>query len=254
MVVHMTNASEKKKFYMPNGMELEKEEFIKSYNDSYYLDNDRLVPGVSQNSRIVENEIDMLLKNGIKNEIDVIHILAWKIGKVKHNEIEKQKSYVYASDWIDAEKYQMKLYGKPLYVKDFVKYIVSNISDLEKQVKENPQDVLNKLKEKSPQGIGTVYLITVLYFISRGTLPIYDRFAMMAVDAIFDGKQPGEYVQYRELPYKNDKNFFQVIDYYKKTYISKIEKIFGDKYKNSRDIDRALWVYGHLFSGSKGQC
>ena len=34
-------------------------------------------------------------------------------------------------------------------------------------------------------------------------------------------------------------------------YIGLIEEIFGiKKYSENRDIDRALWVYGHLFKES----
>ena len=30
-------------------------------------------------------------------------------------------------------------------------------------------------------------------------------------------------------------------------YINKLEDVFGKEYQNNRNIDRALWVYGHLF-------
>ena len=46
-------------------------------------------------------------------------------------------------------------------------------------------DILHELKDYSLDGIGSVYLITFLYFITRGEVPIYDMFAMMALDAIY---------------------------------------------------------------------
>ena len=33
-------------------------------------------------------------------------------------------------------------------------------------------------------------------------------------------------------------------------YINILNQSFRDEWKKSRDVDRALWVYGHLFSGS----
>ena len=47
--------------------------------------------------------------------------------------------------------------------------------------KSEPQEVINELKNNSPNGIGTVYLITLLFFISRGEYPIYDRFVKIAI-------------------------------------------------------------------------
>lgn len=195
------------------------------------------------------------MKNGIKCEKDVIYILAWKIGRINHRESENQKKFIYTSDWTGAEQYNMKLYGEDFQISGFVDYITSNIESLEKEVEEQPQLVLNKLREHTPPyGIGTVYMITLLYFISRGKYPIYDRFAKMAVDAIINGIKPAEFVQYKELPSKNEGGFDKLMCNGMKNYICKIEKIFGKEYQNCRDIDRALWVYGHLFSGNKKQC
>lgn len=238
------------KFFKPDKTEINKKEFVNFYNSSYFLGGSSIT-GVSQNSKFVEDEIDGLLEDGIKNEIDVIHILAWKVGKIKHRESQEQKPFKYAADWIGAESYQMKRYGKNFDVSDFVKYIVSNVESLKSESKKNPQSVLNKLRDKAPKGIGTVYLITILYFISKGEYPIYDRFAQIAVDAITNEIEPGSSVVYKKLPGKNEKGFSTVMNYYEDDYIKKIEKIFGKKYKDSRDIDRALWVYGHTFISSK---
>ncbi len=76
----------------------------------------------------------------------------------------------------------------------------------------------------------------------------------MAVDAILNNKKPNDYVSYSELPNKNDKKFDEVINIYNKNYVNKLNEIFGDEYKSNRDIDRALWVYGHLFNNNKNGC
>lgn len=235
------------KFYRSNGEELCLEDFVHEYGNSYYIGAPRLVSRVSQNSRITEAEIDRLLKDGIKSRLDVYHILAWKVGKIKHAESEAANEFVYASDWIGAENGIVKRYGKQMDITDFASYIVDNISLLEEKAESDPQRVLECLKGNAPAGLGTVYLITVLYFISRGKWPIYDRFAMMALDAISEGKKPGEAVSYIELPDKNSKKFDTVMENCKQTYIMQLETIFGKDYNQNRDVDRALWVYGHLF-------
>lgn len=237
------------KFYMKDGTEISKETFIKSYNDSYYLGSSRVLNRVTQNSKYVENEIDQLLKNGIREPIDIIHILAWKIGKVRHTDSDNEKRFVYAKGWDDAENFKIKLYKNTLDVKEFVLYIIKNIAELEKLSENEPQEVLNQLKEHSPKGIGTVYLVTLLYFISKGKHPIYDRFAMMALDAISGDIKPySQKIKAPILPDKHSSKFKHVMDRYYKEYVEKVNKIFGSVYWKNRDIDRALWVYGHAFS------
>ncbi len=158
--------------------------------------------------------------------------------------------FVYTEDWKNAEMYKVKCRNRELDLTEFVNYVKNNITYLEELAEYNPQEVLNLLKEKSPKGIGTVYLITMLYFISRGKYPIYDRFAMIAVDAIENGIEPEGYVSYKELPEKDNKKFEGVYELYNDIYVNKEKNIFGDEY-NKRGVDRALWVYGHYFKDSK---
>lgn len=248
------------KFYKENEIITDNKEFIKYYNERYYLYTDKVISAsnksVFKNSEFIENQIENLLNNGIKDENDVIHILAWKTGKIKHKDSELNKKFEYYSNWLineDKKDYEITIYDR-IDVKTFAEYIVKNITVLESESIDNPPNVLNKLKDESPQGIGTVYLITLLYFISKGKYPIYDRFATMAVDAILNNKKPNDYVSYSELPNKNDKKFDEVINIYNKNYVNKLNEIFGDEYKSNRDIDRALWVYGHLFNNNKNGC
>ena len=125
-------------------------------------------------------------------------------------------------------------------------YISKNIESLEKEVSEAPQNVLCKLREQSVKGIGTVYLITLMYFISRGSYPIYDRFAKKAIDAIVNEVKPGGVIKERQLPDKTSEKFCKIMKNEMKEYICNLEAVFGSDYKD-RDVDRALWVYGHMF-------
>lgn len=239
------------KFYTVNNTGLNKDDFIKTYGESYFLNTKRLVPRISQNSVFAENEIERLLKNGIRTNTDVMHVLSWKIGKINHRDTDAKQKFEYHKDWQFAEQLNVKRYGKDFDVKGFINYITSNINFLEKTAKTDPQEVLNLLNKNSPPGIGTVYLITLLYFISKGTYPIYDRFAMKAIDAVLNEATPGSPIQYKELPEKKSKQFGKIMCDNMSEYICKLEKIFGTEYQSNRNIDRALWVYGHLFPDEK---
>lgn len=253
-------------FFCPCGKKtFSKEEFIDFYSEKYYLTDSSGKPNepvtyktakgcgkVGQSSRYVENEIDRLLEKGIKEKIDVVRIMAWKIGKIDHRKSNDEFAYVSgwegAKDWDGNPDFTVTRYGKEIKIGKLATYIADNINELENLAKENPQEVLNKLKKLNISGLGPVYLITLLYFISHGKYPIYDRFAMAALEAINDSsKRPEDEVAFHALPDKSSKKFETIIGDEMDPYINRIENIFGKAYWKNRDIDRALWVYGHLF-------
>ncbi len=103
------------------------------------------------------------------------------------------------------------------------------------------------------KGIGPVYLITLLYFISGGKYPIYDQFAHFSLMGIeegssFDRKKFTEKDLRTEVSTEKDlETFFKS---YQENYIKRLKNIFGEQW-NHRDTDRALWVYGHLYKSYK---
>lgn len=233
------------KFCTLDGNEIDKSEFVEKYGNSYYRGCLRCIPRVGQSSRFVEDHIDTLLKNGIQKPLDVVHILAWKIGKIKHS--ESQDSFVYADDWKNAEQFVAYRYNRKFDIQTISEYIANNITQLEKNAENHPQQVLCELRDLHINGLGTVYIITLLYFISRGQYPIYDRFAWKAIQAICDDKKPGDIINASELPEKKSRAFDTVFDTHMISYMKKMDSVFGSAYQESRDVDRALWVYGHAF-------
>lgn len=235
------------KFYDVNGLEISKEQFVKNYGNSYFIGNKRIVKGVGQNSRYTEEEIEKILNDGIKTHIDVVHILAWKIGKLKHYECEQENKFVYHKDWENAEKMEVKIRNNKFDIRGFSEYILENAECIEKLYEKDSQSALNKLNEGSVKGIGTVYLITMLYFITKRECPIYDRFAMKAIEAIINDVKPGSVIKEKQLPDKTSKKFNKIMENEMKEYICSLKDVFGTDYKD-RNVDRALWVYGHMFS------
>lgn len=237
------------KFYTLDGNEIDRDAFVKKYGNSYYIDRPRYIPRVGQSSRTIEDYMDELLKNGVKEPLDVVRILAWKLGKIKHS--ESKNGFVYAKDWKNAERFEAYRYNRPLDIRTISEYIANNITCLEDAAIEDPQKVLCELRDLNITGLGTVYLITLLYFISRGKYPIYDRFAWMAIQAICGDKKPGEAVAVTELPWKNSHAFERVFDTYMVPFMEQLESVFGTACQECRDVDRALWVYGHAFRANQ---
>lgn len=100
------------------------------------------------------------------------------------------------------------------------------------------------------KGLGTVYFLTLLYFFSRGSLPIYDKYAFLGLKAICEGIEAGNQIKYKPLPDRHTEGFHTVMDKEMKDYRRMLKDAFGDEY--NRSIDRSLWVYGHQFV--KGSC
>ena len=248
------------KFFMPNGKEISAEEFVEKYSDDYYLkENGKqfLVPGIGRNSKFVEKNINDILRNGIQNEQDVARIIAWKVIKIKHRESEDNQKFIYASDWANAEQLRVTRYSKPFPLDVIAHDLTSNIKRLENLATEDPQKLLNEINKIEYKGMGSVYLVTLLYFLSKGKYPIYDQFAMNALSAIKrniipkSGEKVNVDVEFTDLPVKESKGFKCVMENEMAIYIGMLNETFGDKWKTDRRYDQALWVYGHLFTGNK---
>ena len=234
-------------------LSISKDEFIEMYNKSYFRSAERVVKGVTQNSKVAETEIERILNEGIKTTNDVINILAWKIGKIKHKDTDENGKITFSKDCEDPYHFNIYRYGKKWEeIKEFVEYIVKHIDRLYLTSKDSPQEVLNELGKKAKNGIGPVYLITLLYFISKGQYPIYDRFAYIALQEIKNGAEPfTTRIEPQTLPNKTSKKFKSVYEDYIEPYMQDISLVFGSDYNSSieeyRNMDRALWVYGHAF-------
>lgn len=265
-------------FYDPDGNVISKDKFIYDYSQDYYLKelgDKGLVPGLRRCSEFVEKTINTILCEGIQSRQDVVRILAWKIGKIKHRasqnsgKCDDERYFKYSKDWENADKLgDVWLYCKKkdrnhenrFPIDKIASYIVNHKNkheNLEEIAKNSPQDFLNTInkyfKENKIGRMGTVYMITLLYFLSGGIYPIYDRFAMLALSAIYNeikpesGKKVSIDVEFSELPTKDSNRFSAVMSCEMAKYIKMLDDIFGDSWKKNRDIDRALWVYGHLF-------
>lgn len=241
-------------FYDMNGNELSKDRFI-DYFSSCYFEKDEDVKRIRCSNEIVENAIENILKNGFQTKEDVIAVLAWKTGKLSHTSkmISAKSPFHYHKNWFNEDDFSVRFYGKTaVCLTGFADKVLNLQGSFYDQ---SSQTILQNLCSSAPDGIGTVYLITFLFFLSHGEYPIYDRFADIALQAILENKQPSGNIQYSALPTKKDKDFDSICSEkgrYGK-YIRDLITVFGENYKNNRKIDQALWVYGHQFQNKKQQ-
>ena len=264
-------------FQKINGMNPE-DQFIDQYESSYYLDYGdpghkcQLAPNAAPSSKYVEDEIERILKSGINCRRDVIHILAWKLGKIRHK--ESKARFEYTDDWSKLLEYEgnnapeiprdmcVRYYSKEenFRIGEIAATIVDNLESLHECVllgwKETLKMLDSLIDHEKFERMGVVYLITLMYFLSKGKYPIYDIRAMVAVKAIENGAQPGADIEYKELTSVND-TLLDTSEHSYQEYQNCLERIFGKGYQYDnnqnprRNYDRALWVYGHYFNPIK---
>lgn len=220
-----------KKFlaYKPNGEEIHSsKEFINYYRDKYYemIDNHE-----------EEEKIKKILKKDRLSVRDIGDILCWKIpAKINPDESHVTHS-IYRSRVISCKT-----------IFDFLPDgSICSENDAKELVK----------KVNSVQYIGPVYALTILHFASKGKYPIYDQFAHIALVKISDGSDFNAVINKKDRidpEFDTNKNISKLFCQYKENYISKMEDIFGDNYTISRDIDQALWAYGHFFKENNRYC
>lgn len=120
-----------------------------------------------------------------------------------------------------------------------------NIGEIRKHINKNEiEEAYKKLSELNTacgvKNLGSVYIITLIYFLSGGKYPIYDCFAHTAVRALYMNENPKD-IFIGGAPNKTDTNKVMVMY---KEYCWLLKQVFG-KYDICRELDQALWVYGH---------
>lgn len=237
-------------FYYPNGEQITQpnatKKFVEFYNQCYYL----------ENSPLKEAEIESILNKNIPLETgDIAKILEWKTG----------------GQYKRSENIVQYRYGK-ISIEKIEKVIGQKRGALEN---EEAQNILKNLC--AIDGMGIVYAISFLYFITNGKqYPIYDKYAHISLLAILS-KDNNHERKYGGIELITDKVCNQYIKkdkikngridvntifgQYIKNYVILINQIFSQDFgcnygeikeeNANRDIDRALWSYGHLFNDNQ---
>ena len=202
-----------------------------------------------------DNEIvDNRLKKGIIDE----YVVAWKAGRLD-GENDNYEPHI-IEDKKTGRKCYLNGYGKHIdkelldeYLKDVKLHWDNNKLEDEKDFAGVYSSIVNSIA--IPDNFGSVYIINLIYFLSKGDWPIYDRFAHIALKAIVMEKHPCEIyvsgapakiIKYKENEQEKIKANEEVIKMYME-YLWLMDYVFGGHTFDiiGRKKDRALWVYGH---------
>lgn len=216
------------KYYYPDGREIlasdektAKGKFIELYNHIYYFEN---------RGSMLEDRIQKILYDDCLDGNDFLTILQWKIGAVEPPNVEEQS---------------VKNQWRTIYAKE----LINDYSGRKTEVGDaNLSELLEKLMGYN--GIGPVYAITIIYFMSKGKYPIYDKFAHIALLKLAARTDYKALISDRDrhkVFHDDSTNIGRIIDDYLR-YIGLLRECFSDEWEKTRDIDRALWTYGHLFN------
>ncbi|MCM1180795.1 MAG: hypothetical protein NC347_11095 [Clostridium sp.] len=205
---------------------------IKFWENMYFDDSKKMV-GVPVNNQVAEGVEEDIFKNHYNGKVD-IEAVAWKLGRLTTDGVQ----YNNTNDGI------VNGYGNHINLKelkDYIKWINANVNEIKDKLKEEKLvEAFKMLAEESPHNFGTVYIITMMFFISQGEIPIYDRFAHIAVKAIYADKFPYEIYVGGAPSKKAPEAAINILNEYRWL----LQKTFKSS-SISRELDRALWVYGH---------
>lgn len=221
----------------------DKKNFIERYAHFYFKD-DKNAEGIKEvlgrgklNTTLKNTEEYIISKSKNSNGKLTEEFVAWKAGRLIWN--EKTKKY----SWDGKNGYGNTIENLGPYLD---KINSSEYDDIRNALKNGHgfEDAYKQLidlnKKKKIKNLGVVYVITLIYFLSGGKYPIYDKFAHIAVKALYMNENPYD-IFVGGAPEKN--NIAQAIGMYKE-YCWLLKQVFG-KYDIDRELDQALWVYGH---------
>ena len=204
-------------FYDVHGNRISSSKFINMYNEIYYY----------QNNCFLEREIERIYSKGCEASLDeMITFIKWKTG----GELNNSKDSIITQ------------YGSHISI-DGIKELEQSIDSSWRE--KNVCELYNLINDHNIENIGPVYILALCSLIKSGTEPIYDKFTDIALDAIGDDtKVIWASISYKEMPdKKSERSVMKRYDSFK----DKLKVHFGNEWQKDRNIDRALWVYGHMF-------
>jgi hypothetical protein len=235
------------KFFDEGGNRIGYQEWLATYEPYYFLNGptlSRRITRRNQTSRLVESRVCSLLnQTAPMSQQDLILAMAWKMGLIDHGASDIQQKIVFAQDW-PATLTASTQFG----VRDFsasIPFLAGKMATASAEVNRgNPRylfDLAGKL-----EGFGPVYILTVIFFVSGGKFPIYDRYAHIAAQAIHEELSPENNIQYKQLSKWSDYERYM-------STLARVRNVYPAESQNSsmfvsRSLDRTLWVYGHFFN------
>ncbi|MHB1943229.1 MAG: hypothetical protein ACYCP0_09290 [Acidiferrobacteraceae bacterium] len=237
-------------FFDPQGNEFRFSDWLKTYEPYYFLGGPTLRRSITrrqnQTSRLVEDKVCALLqpRTAPLSHDDLVLATAWKIGAIDHVRSDSEGRVVYKQDFSRTLRFKNQ-FGE----RDFsegIRSLAGHMAAIEAQVNQDPAWLLDRDTLPLPlPGFGTVYRLTLLFFITRGKYPIYDKYADIAATAISLGLPPGSSVPYKRI--QNWAGYERFMEFLRPLRDGGAGDAAQSRIFISRSVDRALWTYGHFF-------
>lgn len=216
----------------------EERDFIDKWEKEYFSCAES---GIIKNKteKSFEEEIERILEKETEyTKEEIATFMGWKMGYPSRISILEAKKN---DKWNNG-------YGKRIDgLNGYIDYVYANQfeirSCLEAYSRDGVKNALGILVASGsvPSNIGTVSIINIMYFISRREIPIYDKYAHIALEALLFNKMPWE-IRVDNPPSKEQTDAIgDLMD----KYVDCLKQLFGS-HKITRNLERALWVYGHL--------
>lgn len=244
--------------------------FIQKF-EPYYFNHENRDPSINKRAKIIRKDFldfwdiyklngtdkdaeDFVVEHLLKKGVYCTASLAWKAGKVYWND----NSLGFKDSFKNGEDYSIGERGKPLSKKEFDDYLrlliekkdVINEFINTKKFQEAYQIALMISDDQSqtPKYFGPVNIINALFFVSCGKAPIYDSFAHKAVRALAMNIAPQSVFMGANPDITETRSVLRMYNEYmcllKKLFPEYVNKHGNDEFI-PRELDRALWVYGH---------
>ena len=247
--------------------------FVNRYMPEYFNDRkDSLISWDKRRPTATSKDIEKFLFgdkdlfhfNDLKSE-DAKYAVAWKVGKLQ---LEDEHPLIRTIDCVGGkERFKIAASSKNddgyIYtddIKTYYEFLGSKRTEIEKSfnevvsmLKENTNcsyfDACDRFEElycmvtksgKVPKHFGSVYVINLLFFLTQGAIPIYDRFAHKAALALIRDTTPANC--FIDNAPEKSASYDVACKYVNYLYL--LMRLFG-RCDITRNIDRALWVFGH---------
>jgi len=219
-------------FFDPAGNQISHSQWITIYRTCYFC----------QSSLWVENFVtgqnSLLTKSSPLSLQDLTTIMAWKTGYIDYWRSHTTQQIHYYPGWAANPQHR-----KAKFLQG-IQWLPQQMPTIRQTILANPQYLLNIPPHQLP-GFGATYRLTLLFFITNGSEPIYDQFAHKAALAIEQNVQPWGTVTGRSSIQSRTWARYSAF----KQLLRTINLQPSGGMFISRDDDQALWAYGHLFEG-----
>lgn len=225
----------------------ELQKFVDTY-EKYYFDDLKSEDKKTGNdlgvtiTHPVSREFEALVMSCLAKDQQSIDTIAWKLGMQYKDGDLKDRYHTFPIEKVKK------------YINETAKLDLLFESELD--IRKSYDEVLSVVSDLELTGYGSVYIISSLFFLSKGKIPIYDYYAHVAVKALLDKINPQE-VYVGAVPTKDqcsigdksNKSAVNLLLEYQRQLKDLAEGTEHFKTDEgmyiSRQLDRALWVYGH---------